>query len=328
MCGIAGFFTSNNLTKEQKESVFKVTKEMFVSTQSRGTDASGFSYIDKHKKLITVKGPIAAKKMVEEQKFAKLNDELPNMLMMHCRSFTVGHPINNFNNHPVITNKKLAIIHNGTISNHIEIKKHYDLKSKGSVDSEVIPLSIYKHTEDLAGDFDQAAEYDLIRGLNMATKEFDGGFACAMINENHPEILYLFNHRNPIVLAYVEELGTIFFASEKSIIEDGIKKIENSYSKFGIFTFKKPSWTSGSIDNDTITTIKFNNGAIEISGYDLEAQLYKGATYINKLGNSVAKEPTKKEVFYQYGANTKVFPAYSSENEDWRQQRAGMGCGV
>jgi glucosamine--fructose-6-phosphate aminotransferase (isomerizing) len=127
------------------------------------------------------------------------------MLMLHCRSKTVGSELDNFNNHPLVTAKELSVIHNGTIGNQVALKNKYELPSKGSVDSEVIPMLIHKHAASMhKGDFKKASVVDLLKAINMSACQMEGGFACGLINQNHPDVLYLFNHTNPIVMGYCE----------------------------------------------------------------------------------------------------------------------------
>lgn len=330
MCGIAGFFSNDNLNKEQKEEVFDIMSKMFVETQSRGTDASGFSFINKHGKLTTVKGPITAQKMVLEDKFLSLKQDMPKSLMAHCRAMTVGSQLDNFNNHPLIASKKIAVIHNGTISNHRDLKKKHELLPKGAVDSEVIPMLIYKHLEDIKSN---NSPIETIKSINMTSKQLDGGFACALLNENNPNTLFLFNHTNPIVMGYCLELDTVFFASTRDIIESSIKSLGTA-RKFDIFTFAKYRLDYGTIDNDTITVlnlIKNKKGQMEIdiNGFELNAnaKFQNWNQHTRSYDNSSYEVPapsTPKIKAIFYGGSKPV----TTEKEDWEIARAAGYIGV
>lgn len=332
MCGIAGFFTNKNLTREQREEVFEITSRMFVETQSRGTDASGFSYINKYGKLTTVKGPITAQKMVKEQKFLALKENLPLSLIAHCRAMTVGSQLDNFNNHPLVASKLISLIHNGTIGNHLSLKKKHGLSPKGAVDSEVIPMLVYKHlSEIVSGNLDKITPEKMVQAINVTAKQLEGGFSCAALNEKTPEVLYLFNHTNPMVLAYCKELDTIFFASTRDIIESSVKSVGMT-KKFGIFNIPKYIMDYGSVDNDTIVVIgsdkRSNTGEFLVTGFTLNAQAFRSKYYGANINQEASDEPVpdpekpvSKGIFYSTGIKQKTH-----DPEDWEIARANGGA--
>lgn len=329
MCGIAGFFSKPGITKEQKSSVYRIMTKLLVETQTRGSDATGFSYVNEHGKLVVIKGPVTAQKMVLQAKWVKLEENMPQSLMAHTRQATLGTPLDNFNNHPLTVNKEFALIHNGMIGNHAEIKTVFDLTGKGAVDSEVIAMLTHKFiTSNSDGKFNKATYLDVAKAINMTAKQLDGGFACAAMGSNTPEVLYLFDHNNPIVLAYCEELDTIFFASTEMIIKDAIKIEETFKKKFGVFKIPSMHWHINRIDNDTITVLKLNakkqdkdKEEISVLSFALSANDKLGTwngvkrEYNKncKVDATVAAEPLKaKEAFTGAGTSTTT-----QELEDW-----------
>lgn len=259
MCGIAGFFSTDELNEEQTEAVHKVATKLFVETQSRGTDASGFSYINDHSEMVTVKGPVAAENLVKDKKWTKLKDSMPQSLIMHCRSMTSGSPLDNFNNHPVVVDKEVAVIHNGTISNADAVKSAYGLneKAKGEVDSEVIPLLI-KHNLDMLAKDKGVNPLKVAKAINMSSQEFSGGFACALMNASTPNCLYLFNHTNPIVLVYSESLKTAFFASTEDIMRKAFEYKGNIEVRQKYFAGRKHDFIGQKLSAETISILKLD----------------------------------------------------------------------
>ena len=129
MCGIAGYLNwDDKIEEDKKKLIFKISQSLFEQTKARGTDAAGFSYINKFSELVTVKGPVISDILVKDRKWEKLEEELPSMLIMHCRAATTGTPADNFNNHPIVANKSLSLIHNGVITNHELAKETYLLQ--------------------------------------------------------------------------------------------------------------------------------------------------------------------------------------------------------
>lgn len=303
MCGIAGFFTEDGISDTQKETVFKIMTKMFEETQSRGTDASGFSYINGHGELITVKAPIASKSMVKEAKWLRLKtpEHFPNHLIAHCRAMTKGDPIKNENNHPLVVNKEIALVHNGCISNDEELRKEYSLKGKGEVDSEAIPLLIKMRIGELVKDVKDIDSIKVAKAINMAAQELSGGFACAMVNRNTPKSLYLFNHKNPIVLAYCEELKTFFFASTMGIIKDGFSILPN---KFLHKWFQAPKFTAEDIIADTITLIKKgDDGKVEVNFWELKVKPYTTYNQVAPKEKETITRSLKPKHGFKYAAS-------------------------
>lgn len=323
MCGIAGWITEDGLSPEQKKAVFEVGSEIFKATQSRGTDAAGFSYTNRFGELVTVKGPITSESMIKEPKFLKLAEaeHFPSSIIMHCRQMTKGDPIKNENNHPLVVGKEIALVHNGCISNDDELRKKYELKSKGEVDSEAIPLMIKMRLDELVKNTSEIDSMKISKAINLATQELTGGFACAMIDKFTPNALYLFNNRNPIVLAYSEELRTFFFASTDMILGSGFNVLPHSY----IHTFfQKKKYISHDVDSDTITCIKRGeDGNIEIMAYELKSKAYNN--YAAQPAQPLTRTLKKKSIFSSV-------KHVRSGKEDWEiasDARAhGASCGT
>ncbi len=317
MCGIAGWFSENGLTNEQKKKVHAIGTKIFEATQSRGTDASGFSYINRFGELITIKAPISSENMVKEKKWLRLAepDEFPQSTILHCRQMTKGDPIKNENNHPLVVKKEIALVHNGCISNDEELKKDYELKGKGEVDSEIIPLLIKMRADELKGE-NEIDSIKIAKAINMTSQELSGGFACALINTKTPDALYLFNHKNPIVLAYCEELKTFFFASTQGLLEDGFK---GEKTKFLHKWFKTSPFISHSIDADTITVIrKLEDGKIDITFYEMKTK-----SYVYQAGVQV-KETITRSLKTKNGFSTVIYSA--NDPEDWEMAAAHGSC--
>ncbi len=334
MCGIAGWFVTEDINDEQRAAVFEIGTKLFQATQSRGTDASGFSYLHpKYNELITVKGPIAAEEMIKELKWTKLKEEkeFPMHNIMHCRQMTKGDPIKNENNHPLVVNKEIAVVHNGCIRNDDSLRAEYSLKGKGEVDSEVIPMLIKMRIEELLAESQGDKKVDPIKvckAINMASQELEGGFACAMVNKHTPKALYLFNHANPIVMAYSEELKTIFFASTALILREAFKATVNeTVTEISTFhkwfkkvkTNAKYNIVDNSVDGDTITLIrKKEDGEIEINFYEMKTKPFSAVSTTSKDLTLTRSLKTKN------GFNTSASYA-GEEDEDWMSASAGRG---
>ncbi len=181
MCGIVGY-----IGKRQSSSVIV---SCLKRLEYRGYDSAGIAVIGN--------GGIEVRRC--EGKIANLEEELKNKPCSgstgigHTRWATHGRP-SLTNAHPHVEGS-IAIVHNGIIENHIELKD--DLMKKGAVfksetDSEVIAHLIYSfiHGENL--DFEEAFR----RSLRL----LKGSYAIAAIKEDEPHKLIGAKRECPMIV--------------------------------------------------------------------------------------------------------------------------------
>src|SRR4249920_2873386 len=102
----------------------------------------------------------------------------------HTRWATHGVPSER-NAHPHISHDGLAIVHNGIIENHEELRE--DLKRRGYVfssetDTEVIAHRIHFHLETVK---------DLYKAVRATVAELEGAYALAVVSEHDSERIIL-----------------------------------------------------------------------------------------------------------------------------------------
>ncbi|CAG0943070.1 Glutamine--fructose-6-phosphate aminotransferase [isomerizing] [Candidatus Brocadiaceae bacterium] len=176
---------------------------MFGLMESRGTDASGFAYLNGNR-LVVHKAAERASELLKGKEWLRL--DIPQMMLFHTRLKTQGSELNNANNHPLFTKAGLCIVHNGMIHNDEEIfaKKRRDAE----VDSEAILaiLSVKKKGDRIK---------DLFESL-------DGSFAIGIIDAAQPDKLTLVKKDNPIELYYDAGNDILYFCSERSIMQQAL----------------------------------------------------------------------------------------------------------
>ena len=135
MCGIVGY-TGN---KPAQEIVIESLKKL----EYRGYDSSGIALHDGEIVFSKKEGPIANLESV-------LDPSNSRMAIAHTRWATHGVP-SDVNSHPHLSNDcKIAVVHNGTIDNYLDIKS--SLVNEGfnflsESDTEVIPNLLSKYYE-------------------------------------------------------------------------------------------------------------------------------------------------------------------------------------
>lgn len=208
MCGIAGYFSFGDRKpkKEQLEDIFKML-------ETRGTDASGYAFIDDDKLKVT-KDAVKSSELIQRNSWQSLI--LPKCMILHTRAKTQGTEKNNMNNHPIFTKDGLCIVHNGMIYNDCEIFNKS--KRDGEVDSEAILKVLSEKKKDPV--------------KNLFTK-IAGSFAIAIISIKEPNKLTLIKKDNPIELYYDSEADILYFCSERGMMQKALtisKRVKRGFN--------------------------------------------------------------------------------------------------
>ena len=201
MCGIIGYCGFKNGVP--------IALKGLKRLEYRGYDSAGIAFIKENNlEIVKTKGRI-----IDLQSLA--DGKEGNIIIAHTRWATHGEP-NYFNAHPHTSmDNSIAIVHNGIIENHSELRKelcekyHYEFRSQ--TDSEVIAHLIQFFYD---GDFTEAFR-------KMLTK-IDGAFGIAAIHKHHKQIICA-RKGSPLVLG----IGTneYFIASDPSPFIDYTKDV-------------------------------------------------------------------------------------------------------
>lgn len=133
MCGIAGFC----LNPEEHLDAKALSQALLDQIVIRGEHATGAAWIwrgkETHKPEIAVsKAPVPAKQ------FGPYMDKMPktaNRVILHTRWATQGTPMDNRNNHPIVSGRIVGA-HNGVLMNDRQIFANLELERQAEVDSE------------------------------------------------------------------------------------------------------------------------------------------------------------------------------------------------
>lgn len=197
MCGIAGFSLSPNSNIDAR----KLAHELLCAIEDRGYMASGYAYqvgnqMGYHKQAVTG-SKLSVKQMPRRA----------SHVILHTRLATHGSIHDNNNNHPVMSpSQDIALVHNGVIYNHedVRLKITADLPD---VDTSVIPAVI----EQLGVD-----SLDVL----------DGDAAIAWFNRAEPETLHLARYQHsPLVICQVKD-GSFIFASTEPLLNKALKRLK------------------------------------------------------------------------------------------------------
>ncbi|MEO9331992.1 glutamine--fructose-6-phosphate transaminase (isomerizing) [Ectopseudomonas guguanensis] len=195
MCGIVGAIAERNITP--------VLVEGLKRLEYRGYDSAGVA-------LLTEQGALDRRRRVgkvSELQAALDAEPLAGRLgIAHTRWATHGAPSER-NAHPHFSGHELAVVHNGIIENHEELRER--LKGLGYVftsdtDTETI-VHLLDHKLQQLGDLSAA--------LKAAIPELHGAYGLAVISARQPDRLLAARSGSPLVIGL--GLGENFLASDQ-----------------------------------------------------------------------------------------------------------------
>jgi glucosamine--fructose-6-phosphate aminotransferase (isomerizing) len=201
MCGIVGGIAQRN--------VVPILMEGLKRLEYRGYDSAGLAVINnqqiyRKRELGKVKG---LEKLLQDDPIAG------HIGIAHTRWATHGKP-STANAHPHICRHKVAVVHNGIIENHENLREAqqqlgYEFTSE--TDTEVIVHEIYHTLESLRQSSGQDSG-DLLEAVKKTVKKLHGAYALGIISVEHPDTLIACRKGSPLVIGV--GIGEYFIASD------------------------------------------------------------------------------------------------------------------
>ncbi|MGO9803420.1 MAG: glutamine--fructose-6-phosphate transaminase (isomerizing) [Steroidobacteraceae bacterium] len=182
MCGIVGAVAERD--------VVPVLMEGLRRLEYRGYDSAGIAVLNGSQHLTRLR-TVGKVRMLDE---ALAHDPTTGKIgIAHTRWATHGVPSER-NAHPHISRDGIAIVHNGIIENHEELRA--DLERRGyqfssETDTEVIAHRVHWHLETLK---------DLFKAVRATVAELEGAYALVVVSEHDPDRLILAREGCPVVV--------------------------------------------------------------------------------------------------------------------------------
>ena len=254
MCGVVAVIGQDGASSLVIEGLNKL--------EYRGYDSSGIASLDNNKLQI----------LKSEGKLIKLIDKFNNSIehqsyndtnvaIGHTRWATHGN-VSIENAHPITSENKVAVVHNGIIENYNVLKRQLiseGFKFDSSTDTEVIPHLFSKYIK---------LGNNLLDSGKLVLNDIKGAFAFVAISSSFPGELFVSRNSSPIAIGLGE--GSNFIGSDAQSISHLTNRI--IYLEDGDFALIKPSKVS--IFDISLNIVKrkiinFNSdiGLITKSGY-------------------------------------------------------------
>ena len=187
MCGIVGAIAGQDIVPVLIEGLRRL--------EYRGYDSAGLAVLGAGGKLARLR-TVGKVKMLQEA--LDLQPTSGHIGIAHTRWATHGVPSER-NAHPHISRDGLAIVHNGIIENHEELRAElrglgYEFTSE--TDTEVIAHRIHYHMKLLG---------ELFLAVRATVAELEGAYALVVLSEHDPQRLILARMGCPVVIGLTEE---------------------------------------------------------------------------------------------------------------------------
>ncbi len=194
MCGIVGAVAGRD--------VVPILLEGLRRLEYRGYDSAGVAVLDEGNGLqrVRTKGKVAG---LEEKIAGNLHGRIG---IAHTRWATHGVPSPE-NAHPHICEDAVAVVHNGIIENHEELRERQNAagyRFTSETDTEVIAHQVHKYLVEQG--------QGLLAAVKKAVADFEGAYALGVISDAEPDRMVAARLGSPLVIGV--GIGEYFIASD------------------------------------------------------------------------------------------------------------------
>src|SRR5690242_7422868 len=198
MCGIVGAIAERNIVPILMEGLRRL--------EYRGYDSAGLAVLNGSQHLTRLR-TVGKVRMLDEA--LEQSPASGKIGIAHTRWATHGVPSER-NAHPHISHDGVAVVHNGIIENHDDLReelKRAGYKFASETDTEVIAHRIHSHLQTVK---------DLFKAVRATVAELEGAYALAVVSESDPDRLILAREGCPVVVGLGVEEN--FVASDVSAL--------------------------------------------------------------------------------------------------------------
>ena len=232
MCSIFGMGFFQDHTLDDTEMIKTIMANLLKEGEIAGKAASGVAVM-KTNTANVIRRALSGSALGKDENYTDFaskhmvvgKNENPDdslvSIIGHCRMPTKGSPMNNYNNHPIVTENIIGV-HNGMIYNDDDLfnKFRKNITRIAQVDTEIIFQLVAHFTRRLG-------ENKTTEAIKNTAKYIKGGYACAMLNTSSPYNLFLFRDNNPIRVLYYPVVKVMLFATREHFILSAVKPFGN-----------------------------------------------------------------------------------------------------
>lgn len=194
MCGIVGAVAERNIET--------ILLEGLKRLEYRGYDSAGMAVINSEQKIDRIR---TQGKVRELENLLTKSPLQGRTGIAHTRWATHGEP-SEVNAHPLISNDQFALVHNGIIENHDELRKMLIEKGyqfSSDTDTETVVHLLHYHYQE---------KQDLLAATLATVSQLEGAYALGITSSQHPGRVIGVRHGSPLVVG--KGTGENFFGSD------------------------------------------------------------------------------------------------------------------
>jgi len=186
MCGIVGAIAERDVVPTLMEGLRRL--------EYRGYDSAGVAVIDGTNGIARLRTPGKVAKLGELLAERPLRGSLG---IAHTRWATHGQPSQS-NAHPHVCNGRVAVVHNGIIENHAELReaqREAGYRFTSDTDTEVIVHQVHRYLSEGA---------DLLEAVRRTIADLEGAYALGVVSPDDPTRLVAARRGSPLVIGLGE----------------------------------------------------------------------------------------------------------------------------
>lgn len=194
MCGIVGAVAQRDVSP--------VLLEGLKRLEYRGYDSAGLAVISSETGLKRIRVEGKVNELLKEHDASPLTGGTG---IAHTRWATHGKP-NVSNAHPHICREQVALVHNGIIENHEQLREQQiaaGFEFNSETDTEVVVNAVYESLQQ---------NPDLLQAVHSTTKLLEGAYALGVINNADSDRIIAAKNGSPLVIGV--GIGEYFIASD------------------------------------------------------------------------------------------------------------------
>lgn len=195
MCGIVGAVAQRDIAD--------ILLEGLQRLEYRGYDSAGLAVISNSGELQRLRRVGKVKALTDAVASQEI---LGGTGIAHTRWATHGEP-SEANAHPHLSNERIAVVHNGIIENHQQLREKLQVQGYtfySDTDTEVITHLVHLHLK---------TESTLLSAVQKTVKQLEGAYGTVVLDKNDPKRLIVARSGSPLVIGY--GVGEHFIASDQ-----------------------------------------------------------------------------------------------------------------
>ncbi len=195
MCGIVGAVAQRDIAD--------ILLMGLQSLEYRGYDSAGIAAINADGELQRVRRVGKVKELVD----AVAKAGMPGGTgIAHTRWATHGEP-NEANAHPHVSSERFAVVHNGIIENHTELRD--ELKAMGYIFTSDTDTEVMAH----GIDHEMKTSDNIFQAVQKLSARLEGAYGTVIMDRTQPERLIVARSGSPLVIGF--GVGENFIASDQ-----------------------------------------------------------------------------------------------------------------